>query len=511
MARLTPHLRLLPVAWVAGLLCVPAIAWTSARSQPNVEDAAKTASPPISVDTLRARRDLREDRRRSCWTRLPLRERALEALREDRGRRSSTRATNPVVALGHRRLAVLRAGAGDVYARSRVAAGRPDAGGRQSPRSWRGRLVASGRKTMVVLPGQKLLIHPRTRQRSDAGAEACARATRALRSSSGWASPGRSRPATGAESRSSDGGEPVFLKQRHALELARARDLRSRGARSSSRPGSRRPPGCARGPEIQHPGDLAKLMGITRRERRPSVLMAPHVRRPGRRSPASVLLIGDSQMEKSLLDPTGAPGAPPLRDASAAGRAVLHLGAGGCRGVRQADPERALDRRRDGDPRDRELRNAPLLAAPCARRRPDARRPRRLAPVRAARFVGVNGTLTIPASRAVSVTIHPSRRRHLAYPPPRATSLRASGAGDGGRNPRSAVTLSEEPLNGQPAPCATPVLSAKSDALFLPIPAGRSAADLVITIHGPPGTRLGRPETIQLDGRAVVSAPGPGR
>ena len=72
--------------------------------------------------------------------------------------------------------------------------------------------------------------------------------------------------------------------------------------------------------------------------------------------------------------------------------------------------------------------------------------------------------------------------------------------------PPPAVTLSEEPLNGQPAPCATPDLTVTRDALFLPIPAARSAADLVITVHGPPGTRLGRPETIQLDGRAIVRA-----
>jgi hypothetical protein len=66
------------------------------------------------------------------------------------------------------------------------------------------------------------------------------------------------------------------------------------------------------------------------------------------------------------------------------------------------------------------------------------------------------------------------------------------------------VTQQQEPQNGPPTPCGTPAQGNAGAALFLPVPAGRPASDLVVRLTGPPGTVLAAPQEIVLDGRALV-------
>jgi hypothetical protein len=62
------------------------------------------------------------------------------------------------------------------------------------------------------------------------------------------------------------------------------------------------------------------------------------------------------------------------------------------------------------------------------------------------------------------------------------------------------VTLTLEPTAGGGVPCATPALATAGEALFVPVPAGRPVSELVIRLAGAPGTRLGAPEQVLLDG-----------
>ena len=75
----------------------------------------------------------------------------------------------------------------------------------------------------------------------------------------------------------------------------------------------------------------------------------------------------------------------------------------------------------------------------------------------------------------------------------------------GRRKPgKPAIALAQTPLDGPPAPCAMSAQSVVGGGLYLPIPANRPAKDLVLTLAGPPGSRIGRPQTIVLDGKPVI-------
>ena len=112
---MTSHLRFLPVVWVVGLLALPCYPLGIRRAAAErLEDAAKAASPSISVDSLRhaVRRYAKLDD--FFLDGLPLRDRALElygnievGLFHETTRIPSPRTRPP-------RLAVLHARAGDV-------------------------------------------------------------------------------------------------------------------------------------------------------------------------------------------------------------------------------------------------------------------------------------------------------------------------------------------------------------------------------------------------------------
>lgn len=74
---------------------------------------------------------------------------------------------------------------------------------------------------------------------------------------------------------------------------------------------------------------------------------------------------------------------------------------------------------------------------------------------------------------------------------------------DGGS---AGVTLTQKPINGPAAPCATPEQTVEGGALFLPLPADRRASDFVLELSAPPGTRIGRPEEIAFGVNQAAAA-----
>jgi hypothetical protein len=251
-----------------------------------------------------------------------------------------------------------------------------------------------------------------------------------------------------------------------------------------------------------HPeGDLARLLGVTRRDsERALVARRPDAQAP---RPGSLLIIGDSQMERSLLDPTGAPGAPPLRDALIPGTVTCNwdqMDSGACDAMLLAARTVVIESvaRDVHDLAYYRCWRPIALAAEGLRGAPGTWLDPLGKPI-ATRA----GDLVIPKSGSLQVTIRPpdgsvsgtprlERLPIVSFPP------QAAGA------PAPAIAVAQTPTSGQPAPCAMPEQSVVGAGLFIPIPATRDLKTLVLTVAGPPGAVVGRPQTIVLDGKPAT-------
>ncbi len=485
-------LRILPVVWLVALLALPAGLWALGARQHGLENSEKTPYPAIELASLTERATFQQ-LDGAFLDRLPLREDALnvygsvaiELFRES---------TDPRVALGRNgwlyfapEWTLVCSADGLPLIHPGTAADSADVLART--------LVASGRRTTVVFAGTKYLTHTKDAPSLPPAVARCASALdRAIQ--------GRLRKTPGGLDLSpalaalEQAGKPVFLKNDTHWNW-RGRGVFVRSILERIRPGLARAARIERGPEVEHAGDLAKILGVIR-DVKDSALVAR--RRPANLPAAGeVLLLGDSQMEKSLLDPPGAPGVRPVRD-------VVLPGQPSCKW-----PEMSLARC------DHQILHARTIIVESVTRdirdfethcwRPIAlvSHPLRGTPGTWERLDGTPAlageVLTIPASGSVSVRVHPADGDRARLPRLLRLAITHLPAGSAGARP--AVTLTQQPSAGQPAPCATPSQDLEGGALFLPVPARRSTGELVITLTGPPGTRLARPQSILLDGSAA--------
>jgi hypothetical protein len=109
-----------------------------------------------------------------------------------------------------------------------------------------------------------------------------------------------------------------------------------------------------------------------------------------------------------------------------------------------------------------------------------------------------SGSITVPAKGSIAVSVRPSGGDRSSVPrllrlPITHLATPAKGA--------AVVKMRQQPRSGPVVPCATPTRTLNQGPMFLPIPAGRRASDLTFVLRAPPGTRLGRPEEIVLDGK----------
>lgn len=486
--------RLAPAIWVFSLLALPVVLWLAGVRQPSVENAVKAPLPAIDRASLRHAATFQQI---DAWLldRFPLRARAL-ALHGNIEVGVFHESTDPQVALG---------GHGWLYfvpeTQTCSTAGLPliDPGEAADSVDILARtLVASGRKTTVVIAGSKYFTHTKDAPQVPAAVKACASALdRALQQRLQTTPGGLDlQPMLDRLERQ---GKPVFLRKDTHWNW-RGRQLFARSILDRILPGYGTRAGIHPGPVVERSGDLAKLMGITRTERDPALVASR--RPPNTLKPGDVLLIGDSQLEKSMLDPTGAKGVAPLRD-------VLLPGQPSCNWEQVVFGQCVAQIRRAHtivvEIVGRNI--ADFVGARCWLPIAVAGERMRGTPTRWQAAPGerlrADGTVVIPAGGSVTLTIHPQggnveRLPRLLRLPIASLPKPAAGAAPG------VVTMAQQPLNGPPAPCATPAQNVVGGALFLPLPANRRASDLVVTLTGPPGTRLARPQTILLDGHAVV-------
>lgn len=479
-------LRFLPATWLVALLLLPAGAWVVGERQTTLENRPPTPFPDLNRGTLR-REATFQQLDKAIVDRLPLRQHAVRArglLAVDVFRDSPN--TDVVIGSG-----------GWLYYRPELRACTAEAPPATDPADAADvlarTLVASGRTAGVLLAGSKVVTATTHRRRLDERLLRCVERLegavhRRLASVPGGLDVQARLDAL--ERR----GRPTFLRNDTHWN-ATGREVVARAVLDRIRPGLAAEAGLRRGPSFERPGDLGPFIGLRRTDRDDTVIAERTPPRPLRAG--RVLLVGDSQLDFLLLNPLG--GVPSIRDVALPGQPSCtwsQLASGEC--------DAAFDA---ADTVITEIvgRSVAELASTCWRPVSLAAAGLRGVPGRWERTDGGPASgrgLTLESGTAlVRVrTAGPDAQdvpRLLRLP---LRSIPATGA------PDSAVGMEQMPQAGPATPCSTPSQSAESGALFLPVPAGRRASDLVVRLTGPPGTQLGAPEEIPLDGRPVAAA-----
>lgn len=476
--------RLLPAIWLVALLAAPAVAWLLGERQPLLQNQPKKPFPTINRSSLqdRATFDQLDD---ALLDRFPFRGAALEA-RAAIAYDVFGESTNPDVIVGSN---------GWLYYRPELMPCTPGSEPATDPADTvdvlARTLVAAGYRTTVVIAAAKQFIHDDPASSVDARAEECVRAMvsridrRLARTPGGLALT----PELLALERA---GKSPFLK-RDTHWNWRGREVFARRVLDRVQPGLVDEIGLRPGPAIRYPGDLVRMMGMRRTEPDRAVIALRPPRRP--LAPGEVVLIGDSQLDVSLKHQLS-PRHPALLDIALVGQLrcdwadFLH---GGCddaiRRARVLVIEKVI----------RDIHSVtfacwrPIAIAGERLRGPAAK----WEPLEGA-GTGADGALEIPPSGSIAVRVR-SRGADVSDVP-RVLRLPVERYGDSA----VPVTMTQETPGGQAAPCATPDQGAAGGALMLPIPAGRPMSDFVLRLTSAPGTRLGRPQEIVLDGRALV-------
>lgn len=479
--------EMLPAIWLLALLLLPATVWLLGGRQAVLENRPKVARPALSVSALQ-RKETFDQLDSFVRDRLPLRETALNT----RGRiliDVFNVSTNPLVAIGSN---------GWLYFTRELDNCRPGSAANGADpadaiEALSRTLVASGRGTTVAVPPSKIVIHTSDLPSLDRELLRCEYAIERRIQSRLAKTPGGVDLMTPLLKMEASGNPPYLRSDTHWNW--RGRELWARILLDGVQPGLADEVGFKTRPLAKRPGDLGLMMGVPRHDADRII----EARRAPSRPPKATdyLIVGDSQTGSALVDPSHV--------GTSIAKSVLPgvwvctwamLSQGQC-DVSLINAKRAVFEIVAWD--------LASLTAHCWRPVTVAAKDLRGAPGAWA-VAGPAGarssSLTIPTAGTMTAHLRPAsgdktsmmRLMRIPIRPPVEPV-------PGG----SAVTLTQKPVNGPAAPCATPGQTLDGGALFLPIPANRRASELGLELSAPPGTRLGRPEEIRLDGRPLES------
>jgi SGNH hydrolase-like domain, acetyltransferase AlgX len=477
--------RLLPAAWLIVLLALPATLWLLGSRQPLLESRPKEPFPPVNRSSLRDPTTFRRFDT-AILDRLPGRGRALDLharIALDLFKDSS----NPDVAIGHD---------GYLYYVPELTpcrpGGEPVADAADAVDVLARTLVASGRRTAVVVPPSKLFTHDADAPSIDAEAERCARALeeridRRLAQAPGGLALGPAQRALEAA------GEATFLRNDTHWNW-RGRELFARRVLDRLRPGLADEAGLSVGREVSRPTDLSGMLGRQRDEtdRTVEATRTP----PAPFAAGEVVLIGDSQTDFTFVSPFGE-GVRPIRDVVLPGAVYCTwpmLADGSCDEPIKAARAILVEK---------VARDTQVLTSLCWR--PIALLGERMSG-RTASWERVDGEASPATGAALTLPANGSARVRVRIPGedldprPRLLKLPLRDVPTGPDGAPVAVAMTQEPQAGGPAPCAMPAQAVAGASLFLPVPAGRRASDLVVRLDGAPGTQFGAPRIVALRG-----------
>jgi hypothetical protein len=474
------RLRVLPAVWLLVLLAAPAVAWLLGARQPLLENRTPASFPAVNRSSLRdpatfAQLDS------ALLDRLPFRQTALDLhARVELDLFHHSR--NSQLALGRN---------GWLYYTPELSPCRPGGEPVADPAdAWEmlaRTLRAAGYQPIVAVPGSKLLVHTRDAPALDDRGMRCERALERHVAARLAKIPGGL--SIDAQLRRIEAtGRPTFLRYDTHWNW-RGRELFVRRLLEKIDPRLARAAHVRAGRPYERHSDLAVLVGATRSEQDRLVTAdAP----PSTPAPGDVLLVGDSQLVRSLID-RPVPGVPSLSE-------LLLPDQSSCDW--EALAEGVCDeqlRRAHTVLLEKVARDAQLVTLQCWR--PLAIAAERLGHGTAIGWerLGAGGSpigqrLTIPASGSVTIRVR-SRPDDTGARLLRFRVLRAARQADGTEPP---VALVQHPRAGPAAPCATPA-SEKGGSLLLPLPSGRPGSDVELELRSAPGSQIGRPHEIPLD------------
>lgn len=461
------------------LLVLPILAWLAGARQPLVTNESKESFPVINRSSVRDPQTFRRIET-AILDRLPFREQALRlhaSILIDAFRESP----NPDVGIGS---------GGWRYFRPELTPCRVADGPALNKASLEaldllaGALAAGGYESTVTIVAGKQFVHVRNAYSFDKSQERCMR---------------RLSDTVDLRLRRLPGGLPLNPELRaieakgHATFLKtdthwnwRGREFVARRLLDRLRPGLANEVGLAAGDWQDRPTDMHNMVGQfggTERDRGVGIQRLPkRLARPG-----SVVMFGDSQLGGVLN--SSAAGMLPIA-AALPGQALF------CRAAAECPAELAAA---DVVVYEKVLRDFHSLQFECAP----------AVAIAAERSVGTHGRYVASNGGAASAT-----RRRLDFPdggsatvsivlpgPTRAAEARLLklpvvrlGANPDGTPPQ--VNAAAQGVSA----CSTTTATAQGRSLVLSVAAGRPITDVALTIDAPPGSILGPPEEIRLDG-----------
>jgi hypothetical protein len=479
---MTRRFGILPAIWLLAVLLLPMVAWLLGARQPLLENRPKTPRPALTRSTL-AQKSTFKRLDTYFLDRLPLRKTALGVHAHVLWDVFDT-SPSTVVAIGHNGWLYYKPELGNC-----LPAGTPVADPADAVDVLARTLVASGRRTTVAVTPSKFLVHKADLPSLNNQLVRCESAMERRVEARLARTPGGVDllpPLLKMEA----AGESSFLRSDTHWNW-RGRALWTKILLNGVRPGLADEAGITTRPIAHRPGDLGRMIGLGRTD--PDRIV--DARRVPKRPPdaADYLIVGDSQTGTALLDPSGA--RRPTAEAVLPGVGICTwkvLGNGPC--------DEALVRAKSAV-FEIVARDFALLTRTCWR-------PVTVAAAelhgRPGQWVAVGApgrgsdSITVPAKGSITVSVRPPGGDRSAVPRLlRLPLTHLATSGDGA----ASVIMVQKPRIGPPAPCATLIQTIENNALFLPVPAGRRDSDLKVELSAPPGTRLGRPEEIVLDGK----------
>ncbi len=469
MARL---LRFVPAVWVFLLLAGPGALWLAGTRQKHVEGKGFAPIPTLTGGSLRDAATY-DEIDLAVLDRLPMREHALNLrahLMMDLFR------TSPVTDAkvgddGWLFLSseVLSCDGSQVYTDPVAAIDVTMAA-----------LKTSGRRGTIALTGSKFLAEQEVAPRVDKAKLECQRSLESRLAAQAASYPEGLNLAPGLAAIKAEKGHTFLKRDTHWTDESRMLYIRS--VLNFARRGLADEAGLAFGGYIQRPADLAKTMEVARTDA-DRTINATQATRPLK--PGSVVIVGDSQTGFSLLNPIGST---PMFAGPLVGQAhceVFSIAAGLCDAIFRASDTIIWQT---------SLRYAPEFGQRCGRAITTFTE--KLSGKRTSLQVNGADVDTLPLRDPVAATIVAPRDERTDVPrlvrvPVRKASPTAA-----------AVSVTATGPDGKPLPCSESTQTVPTDPISVPVPAGMSVGEIALNVPGGQSTEFGRPEVIDLDGRA---------
>jgi hypothetical protein len=469
--------RFAPAAWLLILLVIPALSLALGARQPLMDNRPKTAWPSIRTAALVKSKTYKQ--LDAAWLeRIPTRKQAVQT-HAQLSIGLFGESPNPSVAVGRH---------GWLYYKQALQTCRdvkPTVDPGDAADITARTIVASGRRALIVEPADKMFIHPADAPRYPRGVTRCVAALQQKVTSRLTTFPGGVDFDAGLR-RMEAAGQSTFLPHDSHWNY-RGRLAYARLILNFITPGLSRATGLHLGAWQEHHSDLYLQLGLPATDRDRSVLLQRPSPQPA--STGTTLIIGDSQTGETFkLSP--APGAPPLATQLPAGTAVCTIVEDFLPGVcdQALYDSSAIAIESVG-------RNLLAFEAACTR----------VVTLLAQSMQGVEGhyalldggasqsddRITFGADGKAVLRIIPSHGNVSRQP--RLLRIPVATLAPGG-----AIDMVQRPVTGTPTPCSTIQATVPDVFLILPLPAGRSASEIVVQLSAPPGTTLGPPQEVSL-------------